>query len=520
MTRGRAATAAALTGLLLGLVSCSASPDDRRGPGAELTGRTGTTESTAPMTPQLPPDQATAPPGAPNIVLITTDDQAAADMRWMPLTRALLGRRGVTFTQSLAPHPLCCPARAEILTGQYAQNNGVLSNNGEFGGVAALRQRHNTIAPWLWSAGYHTALVGKFLNGYNARQDGYEYGWERWSVSSTSRFGYDDFTMFTDGEFVDYPKSSGAYSSDVVTAETDALVREWGGGGDRPFFVWASYYAPHPMCVSEDGGCETPPVPAPEHADELRDVKAPTLRKPSWRARLVDPNPEVAGHSVVGRRSVQRMFTARVQALQSVDQGVARIVRTLDEVGELDNTLLVFTSDNGYLNGEHRYTGKTLGYEESLRVPLIVRGPGLPEGARVGAPVTTVDLAPTIVAAAGAEPGRPMDGRDLRALVKRPRGADTILVQAGHSHAKAGGRRWAYRGVRTVRYTYLRWPGTPVFHELYDRKRDPFQLRNLARDPRYARVRAELAKRLKALEGCEGPARCFRRFGSVPRPTR
>ena len=509
----RAALAAALTGLLLGLMSCSTTPGDDGGPGAEPTG---------PTTPQLPAQQGTAAPGAPNIVLITTDDQAAADMRWMPRTRALLGRRGVTFTQSLAPHPLCCPARAEILTGQYAQNNGVLSNNGAYGGVTALRQRKNTIAPWLWSAGYHTALVGKFLNGYSARRDGYEFGWEKWSVSSTSRFGYDDFTMFTDGEIVDYPKSAGAYSSDLVTDETDALVRQWAGdgGATRPFFVWASYYAPHPMCVSEEGGCETPPVPAPEHADELRDVKAPTLRKPSWRARLVDPNPEVAGHSVVGRRAVQRMFTGRIQALQSVDQGVAKIVRTLDEVGELDNTLLVFTSDNGYLNGEHRYTGKTLAYEESLRVPLIIRGPGLPQGTRVTSPVTTVDLAPTIVAAAGAEPGRTMDGRDLRAIVKRPRGADTVLVQAGHSHAKAGGRRWAYRGVRTVRYTYLRWPESTVFEELYDRKRDPFQLRNLARDPRYAAVRAELVGRLDALADCVGPARCFRRFGSVPRPTR
>lgn len=517
MTRGaRAAAAAALTGLLLGLpglVACSASPGDDGGPGAEPSG---------PTSPQLPADQGTAAAGAPNIVLITTDDQTASDMRWMPQTRSLLGRRGVTFTQSLAPHPLCCPARAEILTGQYAHNNGVLANNGAYGGIAALRQRDNTIAPWLWSAGYHTGLVGKFLNGYNASRDGYEYGWEEWSVASTSRFGYDDFTMFIDGEIVDFPRSAGAYSSDVVTDETEALVRQWAGAGptDQPFFVWASYYAPHPLCASEEAGCETPPVPAPEHADELRGVKAPTLRKPSWRARLDGPNPEVAGHTVVGRRSVQRMFTGRIQALQSVDDGVARIVRALDEVGELDNTLLVFTSDNGYLNGEHRYTGKTLAYEESLRVPLIIRGPGLRPGAKVTTPVTTVDLAPTIAAAAGAEPGRPMDGRDLRAVVKRPRGADTVLVQAGFAHAKAGARRWAYRGVRTSRYTFLRWPERTVFEELYDRKRDPFQLRNLALDPRYAPVRAELRERLAALQDCAGPAACFRRFGPVPRPTR
>jgi N-acetylglucosamine-6-sulfatase len=497
-----------------------ARPDDAR-PGSGRAGITPVAES-GPRDidqPFLPRRQALPAADAPNVVLVTTDDQTLADLRYMSLTRRIVGRHGMSFPQSLSPHPLCCPARAEIVTGQFAQNNGVHSNEGPYGGFPALHRRKNTLGAWMYRAGYHTGLVGKYLNLYSAAKQGMQFGWESWSTAPNSVVDYTDFRLYTNGKTVSYDKPTD-YSTDEVTRQTTHLIRRW-SRGNRPFFLWASYYAPHGLCT-EVPGCDTPPVPAKRHRAAFADARSPIFAKPSYLADLQDPDPMVESRPVYPAETVQHTWLERIRSLQAVDEGVAKIVSTLRAAGELNRTYVIFTSDNGYLIGEHHYEGKVVAYEESLRVPLLVRGPGIRPGSVSDRAVTTVDLAPTIVAAAHAIPGRTMDGRNLLPLLhgEGPLRGDTVLIQAGPHARLAGPAPWMYRGVRTARYTYAKWVGKRPAVELFDRTADPYQLRNLALDPRYVPVLEELQSRTEVLRNCSGPRDCFRTFGPVPAPYR
>ena len=450
----------------------------------------------------------------PNIVLITTDDQSLTDLRWMPLTRRWLGRTGVTFDNMLSPHPLCCPARAEIVTGQFAQNNGVHTNAGPYGGLPALRQPDNTIAAWLQRSGYRTAMVGKYLNGYQGKGDT-PAGWDYWNVTTSNGFGYFDYPMNDNGSRRYYGHT---YSTDLIADDTVGLVKQY-AGGTEPFFIWASYYAPHGVCGDHEG-CSNPPVPAPRHAHLYPGVNAPSLSKPSFNEDDVSDKPAMIRHRrKVGPAAAQHLFTERIRALAAVDEGVARTMQALEQEGQLDNTVVLFTSDNGYLVGEHRYKGKVVPYEEALRVPLLVTGPGVPAGVTRPQPVTTVDLAPTIVDLADAAPGRVIDGRSiwpfvLSGAVRRLDG--TILIQAGGLPGVRHPVPWLYRGVWTHRYTFTRWSGSG-FRELYDRSRDRYELVNLAARPAYRAVVAELDRRTRVLKDCAG-AGCRVVFGTVPSP--
>ena len=190
----------------------------------------------------------------------------------------------------------------------------------------------------------------------------------------------------------------------------------------------------------------------------------------------------------------------------------------LDETGELDNTLIIFSSDNGFMLGEHRQVYKLLAFEESLRVPFLVRGPDVPAGRVRRDVVTTVDIAPTLVDVSGAEPGRLMDGESMRPywLGSHDPVPQTELVQGGRDAGTAGSTPWLYRGVRAPRYTYTRW--SSGFEELYDRRVDPFQLRSRAYAPSYRHTKAVMRHRLAVLRTCSGPA-CQRTFGgTIPVP--
>jgi arylsulfatase A-like enzyme len=448
----------------------------------------------------------------PNIVFISTDDQALVDLEWMPITRRLIGDHGVTFENFIAPHPLCCPARAQILTGQYAQNNGVHSNHGDDGGYGSLRDPGHVLPVWLEDVGYRTSFVGKYINGYNPGR-GIPAGWDHWDA--TVRLGYERFLQY-DGSTVTRPEG---YHTDYVAQRTVSEIREL-AAGDRPFFLWSSFYAPHGICAAANElGCRTPPPVDPEFARSYPGARAPFLDKPSFNERDVSDKPNaVIRRGKVDPAEAERLFLQRIRSLASVDRAVAEIVGALQEAGELENTVIAFTSDNGFLYGEHRYQGKTLAYEESVRVPLLIRGPGIEAGVTVGATAAMIDLAPTFAELAGAEPMVTVDGESLVALARDPSPAAdrTLLVQAGIRGPDPRGLGWEYRGVRTGRFTFVFWPKTG-FVELYDRKRDPYQLRNLAHDPRYAVVLDELVERTRTLAECSGDT-CRTEFGPVPQP--
>ncbi|MBY9075701.1 sulfatase [Nocardioides sp. WL0053] len=455
---------------------------------------------------------ATPQSDGPNVVLVTTDDQTLEELRWMPRTRRLLGAQGVTFSEAISPHPLCCPARAEILTGQFAQNNGVRHNRGRYGGFKRL-DTGSTLATWLHDAGYRTAFVGKFLNGYSPKVT--VPGWDVWNPVVQGVYRYYGYKMWEDGDPHRYRH---VHSADLVGRRTVDYVEEL--SGDRPFFIWSSHIAPH-STKERDAGTWMPPEPAVRHAGLFPGVEAASVASPSFNERDVSDKPvAIARLAPQDPAAMSEAYRQRIRALQSVDEAVGDTVRALREAGELEDTLLLFTSDNGYLLGEHRFAGKDVPYEEAMRVPLLVRGPGVPHGAVRPQTVTTVDLAPTITEYAGVTPGLEVDGRGLRGTIEDARGAgwDTVLIQAGTADRDELAYGWHYRGVRTDRYTYVSYPTEP-FAELYDRRRDPSELTNVADEPDYAAVRTELERRMTALVGCTG-TECRVDFGPVPKPGR
>ncbi|QIK65889.1 sulfatase [Nocardioides sp. HDW12B] len=439
-----------------------------------------------------PPRDGVPPAQRPNVVLITADDMAATDLRWMPRTRRLLGGAGVRLTSFLSNHPICCPARAEILTGQYAHNNGVHDNDGRYGGHQALLRPHDTLGAWLRDAGYRTAFVGKYLNGWELAP-GRQIGWTVFNPLLRDVYRYVGFTLFNDGSPRTYPRG---YSTDVIGRYARTTIRRF-SRDDVPFFLWVAPVAPHNR-MSPAGW--RPPGVAPRHRDLFASVEPPSLDNPSFNEVDVSDKPLwVTRERLLPPDRARTDHRARVRSLAALDEQVARIVASLEEAGELDDTVVAFTSDNGYLLGEHRMHGKNLPYEESLKVPFLARGPGLPDGEVRGAQYGLVDLAPTILDLADARSqDRVLDGRSMLGTLRRGGGGyPTYLIQASTRNVP-----WWWRGVRSSRFTYVRY--TSGFQELYDRARDPAQLVNVAADPSYAAVVARLSARLDQLADCSG----------------
>ena len=456
----------------------------------------------------------------PNIVLIMTDDMAVSDLRWMPQTRRLLGRHGTTFTDAIAPNPLCCPARAALITGLESHNSGVWSNTGLSGGYQALNPQ-SRLQHWLRRAGYRTAFLGKHLNGYTPARTGAEGGWTVHDPLVRGIYSYRRFASWHDG---DMRWVRHGYVTQYLTHTTRDVLRRFEHRDATPFFVWVSHVAPHNSlrrgCQGER--CWAPPRPALRDWGDLRDVPAPDLTSASFNQDGGADKPFfLRGLDVWDEADIQRLFQRRIESLQAVDRSVAATAEQLRRLGELGRTLFVFTSDNGFLLGEHRYVGKRLPYEQSVRVPLLVRGPGVLQGARVDHLVTTPDLTRTFVHAAGAEPAYPLDGVVLRAVLTEARAAApraATILQTGGLGPRAP--HWAYRGYRDARYTYARYPDDgsgSVYEELYDRKVSTSQVDNVAGTPAYADVLRLVRERAHALHTCSG-ASCHPDWPPLPGP--
>jgi N-acetylglucosamine-6-sulfatase len=451
---------------------------------------------------------------APNVVVVETDDQTAADLASMPRTLALIGGEGVTFQQSVVSVSECCPSRATLLTGRYAHNHGVLSSWPPFGGFEWL-DAYETLAVWLQRAGYATALVGKYLNGYGrVYPNEVPPGWTEWhALVSRWTYRYYGYTFNHDGVMRTYGKGPAQYQTDVITRLSEDVVRRRAPAAE-PFFLWVNYVAPHhgsPRDVLDPGAVRTT-VPAPRHREAFAGVAPP--RSAAFDEADVSDKPRRARRSPRLASSqasaLQEAWQQRQESLLAVDEGVERIVRALRDAGELENTLILFTSDNGYVLGEHRRIGKRLAYEPSIRVPLLMRGPGVaPAGARSQL-VWNGDIAPTILEATGAQAPWSLDGRSLWPFVRDPalQVKRDVLLEGAPGRRTRG--RLRYIGLRTPTHTYVEHVGGG--RELYDLARDPDQLQNIARSPGAAGLRSRLARRLAALRYCEG-AECRKRPG-------
>jgi N-acetylglucosamine-6-sulfatase len=470
------------------------------------------------------PPVAAAPAARPSIVLVFADDMMLEDMIAVPRTRALVGGKGATFDNAFVGVSLCCPSRATILTGRYPQNTGVYTNNGTNGGYQTFKENGgeaSTIGTWLRQAGYRTAYIGKYLNGYPARN---KYlvppGWDRW-VSPTHNFEQQfDYYLNVNGEIQFFGRDPNDYATDVLGRKAIDFIEQV-SKRDKPFLLVLSPFAPHDPAVS-----------APRHATLYRDARLP--RTPAHLERDVRDKPwfyRLPPLSPAQWKTIVHGYRQRLRSLAAVDEMVEAIIDKLRSLSRLDSTYVVFTSDNGFKLGHHRLgVSKMTEFDSDMRVPLLIRGPGIRAGTRIGSLVTNADLAPTFAAWADALPSRAPDGRSLVPLLagKEPKDWRKAFPIA---HGRKEGWRlgtWkdqglfkgvpyvlapAYRGLRSKRYLFTRYSGGA--RQLYDLKDDPFELHNLAGQAPNG-VEAALMARAKALSTCAA-AEC-RRLESLPLP--
>jgi len=491
----------------------------------------------------------------PNIVMIMVDDMRTDELRYMPRTRRLIGRRGVTFANSFAPYPLCCPARASVLVGQYTHNHRVFGTNEPWGFHSF--DDSSTLATWLRRSGYATIYLGKYLNGYGpmpapGKETGKSVhyvppGWTDWRASIDGglprghpkrgrTYAYFNTTLSHDG--VGFDNYRGKYQSRVYGTLSQRIIRSRAASA-RPFFFYASYTAPHfgtprepddPRWVTRDDGVRTR-LDTPARPREVRGMFDNVIKAApgaDWHDPDFSDKPSyLQGRpptNAAERGSMRELARQRAESLHVVDVQVERTIRALAASGELRRTLVMFTSDNGYFLGEQRIrSGKTFPHEPSLRVPTLIRGPGVPAGQVRRDPFTSIDFAPTIAAMAGVVPRVPVDGVSMLRVARRgDQGwSRAVLTETGPVSKRVtrdtdeagrpldpnnpGARdvRFAI-GIRTARYLYVDLASGE--EELYDLAFDPEEYDNLVGNPAYADTLALLREELRRMRACDGPA--------------
>jgi arylsulfatase A-like enzyme len=468
-----------------------------------------------------------------NVIMIVTDDMPMSFLQpaTLPNTIELLGNQGTTFSQFVVTTPLCCPSRATMITGQYAHNTGVLANRP---GYSALVDRRNVLPAWLKRAGYETIHIGRFLNGYKQVAESKPApGWTEWYSALEPR-NYFNYDLQENGESVHYGGKPRDYLTSVLNRLAVKAIRRH-SKGPRPFYIQLDHLAPHDEWRDSAGRCGESAIPAA--ADLTPFATTPLPAPPNYNEEDMSDKPPflhaLEPVSEAAHAGVQREWQCRMASLRAVDRGVQRIVATLRARGELDNTVIAFTSDNGFYHGEHRVPyEKYLPYEEGIHMPLLVRfPPSVGAVPSVDTMTANIDLAPTILELAGApactgKTGavcRVMDGRSLLPLV-RGEAADwaadrEIVIELDRRFGEQSlpFRPCFYQGLRTLKYSYVEYLSVPGVTDglcretkqidFYDLEADPYQLDNLFPVPPQTPERATydaLVARLAELRDCAG----------------
>ena len=465
-------------------------------------------------------------PQKPNIVYIMVDDMDKGLLTELPKLRAAMINKGMVLDNYFVSLSLCCPSRSTILTGDYAHNTGVFTNarqnaDGTSGGYYAFTKPSNTnktIGVQLQNAGYQTAFIGKYLNGYS-ENEGVSYstippGWSTW-VSPLGGNPYAEYNYTlnvngtpeehylpncTKGQPVkcaqnalanNYSSKDAHYLSHVIREKAVDFI-ETNAADNKPFFLYLTPYAPH-----------GPNVPAPEYENLLTNqswLASHTIKKtaafnevdisdkPSW---MQSKTSLTAGDIATMNKNYQK----RLVSMYGIEDMVNTLITTLTETGQLDNTYIIFTSDNGFHIGEHRLrAGKLTQFDTDLKVPMIVRGPGITAGSKSTKLTGNIDIAPTIAELAGITVPSNVDGRSFAPLLlgKSMTSRQAFLIEhanpekvavfqgtpdePGDDQVDYPGK---YIGVRTPQYTYVRYDRNGE-EELYDNVADPLQLTNIA----------------------------------------
>ena len=473
-----------------------------------------------------------AEPLRPNIIFILTDDLDTEypDNSWIdhfPRLKSLLADQGTTFINSFVSLSLCCPSRTAMLRGQYAHNTQIFTNSAPGGGFQKAHDEgleNATFATWLHDAGYRTALIGKYLNGYPGNL-GARYiapGWDEWFSGEKNQYNQFNYTANDNGQIKAFGNAPEDYEQDVFRGKAVDFIQRM-AQDTQPFFMWMTTYSPH-----------QPATFAPRDANAFPNAKAPrpptfnqedVSQQPSW----VQNRPLLTPAQIA---SLDALYQKRLKSMIAVVDTVQAIIQTLRDTNQLDNTYIFFSSDNGFHLGQHRLpAGKNTEFEEDLRVPLIVRGPGIPNGRVLEHMTLNIDFAPTFAELAGVTIPDFVDGRSLVPLLHDPvppveRWRKAILLEHGFIQTGDVGRTPAdasddveppdpfdlevaqpqmaqpFQGVHTRNHVYVEYVGTGE-REMYNLHDDPYEQTNIAATADPDRV-ARLASWLDALRTCAG----------------
>ncbi len=466
----------------------------------------------------------------PNIVFVLTDDLSMDLVRYMPQVQALQSR-GLTFDDYFVSDSLCCPSRSSIFTGNFPHDTGVFTNAGLDGGIGAFyahgdEQTSFNVA--LHDAGYRTAMMGKYLNGYlqgptrsPVPSTYVPPGWDEWDVPGYAYSEY-DYTLNENGRLQHFGHRRADYLTDVLARKGVRFVNASAEAG-RPFFLELATFAPH-----------RPYTPAPRNAHDFPGLQAP--RPPSFNVLPTHPPQWLANHPPLsaGRiAAINRVFRRRVQSVQAVDDMLTRLERALAARGQLSNTDIVFSSDNGLHTGEYRLNpGKLTAFDTDIHVPLVIAGPGVPAGAQTHAMAENIDLAKTFEAIAGTT--LPSDGHSLMPVIgaggETPADwRDAILVEHHGPDLDSGpegvgdpdaqnhlsGNPTSYEAMRTPDFMYVEYRDDEL--EFYDLRTDPFELHNVV-SSLSAEQLAQLHDELAGLENCHTGDACWAASHVAPDP--
>lgn len=512
-SRVRTLSAALAVAAVMGVSGCGQAPTQQ-----PTAGRGGDQSATATPEFEMPVEK-------PNLLMITVDDLSALDMDYLPSVTKLVGDSGVTFTDAVAPTPICVPARASLLSGQYAHNHGAHTIHGPEGGYPSFDDSA-TVATSLQEAGYSTVFTGKYLNEYGQAGSRRHVppGWDEWRATiDPSTYNYLHTKFNVNGRVVK-PKG---YSTTVITQQAQAALaaaRKRAGATAKPWFQWVNYVAPHIGGPTGKGdpkqrfrgtkGAISVPVPDKQDRDVYADKPIPQQPNlfPGRPGGFPKGSPSRKRPSQIEKDAYRLSYQRRIESARSLDRNIASLLEGLRASGELARTLVVFTSDNGFSSGYHNYNGKLWYYEESLRIPVLMSGPGVPRGREVATTLTNPDIATTLLAAAGADDPHEPDGVDILPWLRAPTQNRVVPIEAWPT-SDGTSRLWS--GVRAGRWTYVELGNGGV--ELYDRTTDPYELDNLADDPDQAATVSRLAELTEKYRDCAGDS-CPQEMYAADRP--
>ncbi len=465
----------------LALASCSAQAADRMEPAA-----------------------ATHNTSKPNIVFVLTDDLAMNLLPYMPHVKQMQ-QKGMTFSNYYVTDSLCCPSRSTLFTGDYPHDTGVFTNGGDDGGYQTFNAKGDqnaTFATSLKAAGYRTAMMGKYLNGYEPTQDGPQPGWSEWDVAGNGYPEY-NYALNENGHVVNYGAKPSDYLVDVLNHKGVNFINS-SAQKKQPFMMEIATFAPH-----------APYTPANRDLNKFPGLKAP--RGPAYNEADVSDKPAwLKSHKKLPPKALRRddgIFRKRAQAVQSVDKMIGDLQAALKANGVARDTYIVFSSDNGFHLGEHRLAqGKMTAFDTDIHVPMVVTGPGVTGGGTSTRLAQNTDLCPTFETLGGAKVPAAVDGQSLVPELKgkaQP-ARDAVLVEHHGPdknkkdpdfQVKASGNPPSYEAIRTPNSVYVEYADGE--REYYDLKRDPNELNNTV-----AKLTPTHLKKLKAtlhkLENCHG----------------